>query len=106
VRVTLTERGREEAPELLNWAAELLVEIDRLSEDDQRLLLGEVLDRIVGMQRAGQIPVTRMCISCRFFQPYAHAGSPLPHHCHLVGSPFGHRQLRLRCPEQEPGQAA
>jgi DNA-binding MarR family transcriptional regulator len=106
VRVTLTERGREEAPELLNWAAELLVEIDRLSEDDQRMLLGEVLNRIVGMQRAGQIPVTRMCISCRFFQPYAHADAPLPHHCHLVDGPFGHRQLRLRCPEQEPRAAA
>jgi len=102
VRVALTDRGRAEPPELLNWAADLLAEIDRLGENDQRQLLQLVLDRILGMQRAGQIPVTKMCITCRFFEPYAHAGDDLPHHCHLVGAPFGPRQLRLRCPEQQP----
>ena len=102
VRVALTDRGRTEAPELLNWAADLLVEIDRLNEDDQSQLLRLVLDRIVAMQRAGQIPVTRMCVTCRFFEPYAHVGGEEPHHCHLVDAAFGHRQLRLRCPEQEP----
>jgi DNA-binding MarR family transcriptional regulator len=101
VRVALSDRGRAEAPELLNWAADLLAEIDRLDENDQRQLLQLVLDRILGMQRAGQIPVAKMCITCRFFEPYAHAGDDLPHHCHLVGAAFGHRQLRLRCPEQQ-----
>ena len=101
VRVALTDRGRAESPELLNWAADLLVEVDRLSEEDQRQLLRLVLDRIVEMQRSGQIPVSKMCITCRFFEPYAYAGSELPHHCHLVDAPFGYRELRLRCPEQQ-----
>jgi DNA-binding MarR family transcriptional regulator len=106
VKVSLTPRGRAEPPELLNWAAELLAEIDRLGEQDQRTLLRVVLERIVDMQQTGQIPVTRMCVNCRFFEPYAHAGSPAPHHCHLVDGAFGPRQLRLRCPEQEPRPAA
>jgi len=73
-----------------------------LQSEQYLAIANEVLDRILGMQRAGQIPVTKMCITCRFFEPYAHAGDDLPHHCHLVGAPFGPRQLRLRCPEQQP----
>jgi hypothetical protein len=53
-------------------------------------------------QRSGQIPISRMCVTCRFFDPYVHAGTGLPHHCHLVDAPFGNRQLRLRCPEAQP----
>ena len=102
VRVTLTERGRAESPELLNWAAELLAEVDRLDEENQRRLFAVVVERIAAMQRAGQIPVTRMCVTCRFFGPFAHPGTSTPHHCHLVDAPFGHRALRLRCPDQEP----
>lgn len=102
VRVSLTEQGRASSPELLNWAAELLAEIHQLDTDHQRRLLEVVIERIAAMQRAGQIPVTRMCVTCRFFGPYAHAGSDEPHHCHLVDAPFGHRALRLRCPDQEP----
>jgi hypothetical protein len=102
VRVALTELGRTESPELLNWAADLLVEIDRLDERHQRRLLGVVVRHIASMQAAGQIPITRMCATCRFFDPFAHVGSHEPHHCHLVDAPFGHRALRLRCPDQEP----
>lgn len=102
VRVELTEAGRRQPRDMLNWAADLLAEMERLTEPDQARLLGLVLDRIVAMQRAGQIPITRMCVNCRYFDPYAHAGEALPHHCHLVDAPFGHRQLRLRCPEQQP----
>jgi DNA-binding MarR family transcriptional regulator len=106
VRVSLTDRGRHEAPELLNWASDLLTEIDRLNEDEQRQLLQLVFERILAMQRAGQIPVNRMCVTCRFFEPYAHAGTERPHHCHLVGAPFGMSQLRIRCPEQQPNHRA
>jgi DNA-binding MarR family transcriptional regulator len=106
VRVALTDRGRAESPELLNWASDLLAEIERLSEEEQRKLLQLVFERILQMQRAGQIPVNRMCVTCRFFEPYAHAGTELPHHCHLVGAPFGHGQLRVRCPEQQPNHRA
>jgi hypothetical protein len=56
------------------------------------------------MQREGQIPVTKMCVTCRFFDGYAHPGSAEPHHCWLVDAPFGHQQLRLRCPEGQPGE--
>jgi DNA-binding MarR family transcriptional regulator len=102
MRVELTERGRAQAPEFLNWADTLLAEVEQLSESEQRRLLRTVTDQIFAMQRRGQIPVTKMCVTCRFFDGYAHAGATEPHHCWLVDAPFGYRQLRLRCPEQEP----
>jgi DNA-binding MarR family transcriptional regulator len=102
MRVELTEFGRAQAPELLNWADALLGELEELSEEDQRRLLHVVTGRIFAMQRRGQIPITKMCVTCRFFDGYAHAGTPEPHHCRLVDAPFGYRQLRLHCPEQQP----
>jgi DNA-binding MarR family transcriptional regulator len=101
VRVELTESGRQQQREILNWAADLLAEMTRLGEYEQARLLRLVLDRIASMQRTGQIPITRMCVTCRFFDPYVHAGTPLPHHCHLVDAAFGNLQLRLRCPEAQ-----
>jgi hypothetical protein len=102
VLVTITDRGRAQAPELLHWASDLLAELRNLNEIGQRQLLHVVTDHIRRLQRQGQIPVVKMCLSCRFFDGYAHPGTADPHHCRLVDAAFGHQQLRLRCPEQEP----
>lgn len=102
MRVALTERGRAERPELLNWATTLLNELRELDPDGQRRLLSVVTDQIRDLQRTGRIPVTKMCVTCRFFDSYAHAGSTEPHHCWLVDGAFGATQLRLRCPEAIP----
>jgi DNA-binding MarR family transcriptional regulator len=104
VRIRLTDAGRRQPPELLNWAADLLAELHNLDEENQRRLLRVVTDHIRRMQDSGQIPVARMCVTCRFFDGYRHAGSDWPHHCWLVDSPFGYRELRLRCPEAQPGE--
>ncbi|MGC9670660.1 hypothetical protein ACNTMW_29460 [Planosporangium sp. 12N6] len=102
MRAELTERGRAQAPEFRNWADALLTELESFGADDQRRLLEIVTNRILAMQRSGQIPITRLCVTCRFFDGYAHAGTAEPHHCRLVDAPFGYRQLRLRCPDQRP----
>ncbi|MCA2218429.1 MarR family winged helix-turn-helix transcriptional regulator [Jidongwangia harbinensis] len=102
VAVKITERGRAQAPELLHWAADLLAELRNLNETGQRELLQVVTGHIRRLQRQGQIPVVKMCLTCRFFDGYAHPGAADPHHCRLVDAAFGHQLLRLRCPEQEP----
>jgi DNA-binding MarR family transcriptional regulator len=102
VRVTLTDRGRAQAPELQHWASDLLAELRNLDEIGQRQLLDVVTTHILRLQRQGQIPVVKMCVTCRFFDGYAHPGTTDPHHCRLVDAAFGHELLRLRCPEQEP----
>ena len=102
VPVTITDRGRAQAPELLHWASDLLAELGRLDEIGQYQLLHVVTGHIRRLQEQGQIPIVKMCVTCRFFDGYAHPGTADPHHCRLVDAPFGHEQLRLRCPEQEP----
>jgi DNA-binding MarR family transcriptional regulator len=102
VPVTITDRGRAQAPELLHWASDLLAELTKLDELGQRQLLQVVTDHIRRLQRQGRIPVVKMCLSCRFFDGYAHPGTADPHHCRLVDAAFGHQLLRVRCPEQEP----
>ena len=102
VRVSITDRGRAQAPELQHWASDLLAELRNLDEIGQRQLLDVVTSHIRRLQRQGQIPVVKMCVTCRFFDGYAHPGTTDPHHCRLVDAAFGHELLRLRCPEQEP----
>ena len=100
--VKITDRGRAQAPELGHWASDLLAELRNLNEAGQRQLLQVVTGQIRRLQQQGQIPVVKMCITCRFFDGYAHPGTADPHHCRLVDAAFGHQLLRLRCPEQEP----
>lgn len=102
VPVIITDRGRAQAPEVLHWASDLLAEFRKLDENGQRQLLLVVTGHIRRLQRQGQIPIVKMCLTCRFFDGYAHPGSADPHHCRLVDAAFGHQLLRLRCPEQEP----
>lgn len=105
-RVVVTSTGLIEPMDYLRWAGDMLALLDRLSETDQRDLLARVTDRIATMQKLGQIPVTRLCVTCRYFEGYAHLGTDKPHHCWLVDAPFGNRDLRLRCPEQVTADSA
>jgi hypothetical protein len=99
MRVAATERGLAATPAPANWADALLTEVEGLDEDGQRRLLQLVTTEISQMQRDGRIPVTDMCLSCRFFEGYRHAGTATPHHCWFVDAPFGYRELRLHCPD-------
>jgi DNA-binding MarR family transcriptional regulator len=102
VPVRITDRGRAQAPELLHWASDLLAEFRSLDENRQRQLLQVVTAHIRRLQEQGQIPVVKMCLTCRFFDGFAYPGTADPHYCRLVDAAFGHQLLRLRCPEQEP----
>ena len=104
VLVELTGRGRSAVPAASTWADSQLAEFDRLDESDQRQVLSMVIEQITALQRLDRIPVTKMCVTCRYFDPYAHPGRAEPHHCWYVDAPFGNRDLRLRCPEQVPAE--
>jgi hypothetical protein len=56
---------------------------------------------IRGLQESGSLPISRMCVRCRYFDPFRYPDSATPHHCHLVGAPFADRHLRIDCPDQE-----
>jgi DNA-binding MarR family transcriptional regulator len=99
VLVRLTPAGLREAAAAAAWPDFLLEAVDQLSAGEQAAFLRALVTMIRTLQERGRIPVARMCVSCRFFQPYRHDHPTTPHHCAFVDAPFGDRELRLDCPD-------
>lgn len=89
VAVFLTDAGQAEAEEAAAWPDVLLEAVGTLDRDEQAALYRALLKTIRALQVRGRIPVSQMCVTCRFFRPYAHPGTRRPHHCALVDAPFG-----------------
>lgn len=108
VAVFLTVTGQAEAEEAAGWPDVLLEAVRTLDGAEQAAMYRALLKTVRALQLRGRIPVSQMCVTCRFFRPYAHAGAPQPHHCALVDAPFGDAQIRLECPEHQaaPAQVA
>lgn len=106
----LTAQGESLAGHADEWPAFLAEAIDVLPPAEQAGFLRSLVKIVRTLQKSGDIPVQRLCVTCRFFQPYAHEDGDSPHHCGFVDAAFGDRHLRLNCKEQEaapePQQAA
>jgi DNA-binding MarR family transcriptional regulator len=98
----LTPAGRGAADRAAEWPDFLLEAVEALDADEQRVFLRALAKMIRSLQEQGRIPVARMCVSCRFFRPHVHRDRTRPHHCAFVDQPFGERELRLDCADQEP----
>lgn len=102
-RIALTRIARESANRLAGWPDALAVAADALAPDDQAAMLRAMMQVIATLQRRGEIPVSRMCATCRFFRPDAHPHDvERRHHCAFVDAPFGDRALRLDCADHVP----
>lgn len=105
VSLSLTAEGRRAARAATVWPDFLADAVESLTPDEQAALLRSLVKLIRTLQHKGQIPVQRMCVTCRHFRPHAHPGSERPHHCTFVDAPFGDRSLRLDCPDHDPAPA-
>lgn len=103
--VLLTAAGRREADRLAGWPEFLLRAVRALPEAEQAAFLRVLLKTIRELQRAGRIPVSRMCVTCTYFRPYAHPDPKAPHHCAFVDAPFGDGLLRVECQDHQPASA-
>lgn len=97
--IRLTGAGAAEAAGATDWPNLMRTVVADLPEPEQASLLKSLTRMIRGLQQQGAIPVQRMCVTCRYFRPNAHADADAPHHCAYVDAPFGDRHLRLDCPE-------
>lgn len=80
--------------------------VGSLEDREQEELLLALVKMIRHLQEQNAIPVQRMCVTCRFFGPFAHPDEDRPHHCHLVNAAFGQRDLRVDCREHEQADPA
>ena len=102
----LTADGKRAASEAVGWPDFLADAVDTLDADERRVLLRALLGMIRNLQTRGEVPVARMCVTCRFFRPRVHDDTLRPHHCALVDAPFGDPDLRLECADHEAADEA
>jgi DNA-binding MarR family transcriptional regulator len=99
----LTTEGRSSVTALAARPDPLQDAFGALTADEQEVFYRAAIKMIHGLQETGALPVSRMCVRCRHFEPFRAPNSAYPHHCHLAGSPLADRHLRLECSEHEPG---
>lgn len=80
--------------------------VGALDDGEQEDLLLSLVRMIRHLQETDAIPVQRMCVSCRYFAPFAHADAAQPHHCHFVDAAFGQRELHIDCRDHEEADPA
>lgn len=80
--------------------------VSSLDDQEQEDLLLSLVRMIRHLQQTDAIPVQRMCVTCRYFAPFAHADAARPHHCHFVDAAFGQRDLRIDCRDHEDADPA
>jgi len=102
--VTLTPSGRRVADRAAEWPDFLVQAVDALTPAEQAAFLRGLVKMIRTLQERRQIPVSQMCVTCRFFRPNVHPDRERPHHCAFVDAPFGDRNLRLDCPDHQPAE--
>ena len=99
--IMLTTEGRRSVTALAALPDPLQSAFNALSPPEQEIFYRSAIKMIRGLQESGSLPVSRMCVRCRYFDPFRYPDSATPHHCHLVGAPFADRHLRIDCPDQE-----
>ncbi len=106
VLVRPTEAGRALGERIAQASTQVGEALATLSVSAQAELLLTQIALIRQLQRAGAIPLQRMCVSCRYFRPRSYPGSAKLHHCAFIDAPIGDRDLRLDCMEHETADAA
>lgn len=103
--ISLTVEGREAAEKTAEWPDFLARAVGELDAREQEVLLRALLGMIRALQSRGEIPTSRMCLTCRFFRPAFHDDPRRPHHCAFVDAPFGDSDLRVACADHETAVA-
>lgn len=102
VELYLSPAGRRELDQIAGLPDFLRAGVEALDAKEVEAFLRSLIKVIRTLQEAGMIPVSRMCVSCRFFHPYAYSDPERPHHCAFVDAPFGDGDLRLDCSDHDP----
>lgn len=99
--VTLTPKGEEAASQATQWTGLLVPIIQTLPLAQQVDLHRALVRLLVTLQERKEIAVSQMCVTCAHFRANVHDNPDAPHHCELIGQPFGDGQIRLNCQEHQ-----
>jgi DNA-binding MarR family transcriptional regulator len=106
VTITLNAAGRAALTTGDDVETSMARAVNVLGQEEQEAFLLALVRVIRQLQEIDAIPVQRMCTTCRYFDPFAHADADSPHHCHFVNASFGQRDIRIDCREHETADPA
>ena len=99
--VSLTRKGRSAAERAKRRGGEFLEPaLEDLGPTESSELLASLLRLLLAFERRGAIAPTRMCLTCRHFEPDGGRGAK-PHFCRLLEAPIGKADWRVDCLEHE-----
>lgn len=101
ITIRLTPKGQQQAQQAASWPDFLLGAVAELSEEEQVVFFRGLTKMIQKLQEQSKIPVSRMCVTCHYFEANVYDDAHRPHHCNFVDAPFGDGDLRLDCPEHQ-----
>lgn len=100
--IQLTRRGRREVESTAALPAILPEALAGLDDAERAQLLGTLVKMIAALERAGRVPLSRMCVTCVHFRPHAQPGAPQPHFCAFIDAPLSAADLRIDCSDHAP----
>jgi len=106
VTITLTETGKQLLKQLDQLPDPLLITCNALPTTEQAALYRVAIKMIRGLEEEGVLPASRMCVRCKFFDPFRYAGTQLPHRCQRADVQFAEDELRTDCSIFEAGDPA
>lgn len=106
IGLRITPAGEALAGRTAEWPDFLTRAVDALEPGERTAFLRSLVKIIRALQENGDISAQRMCVTCRYFRPFAHAADANPHHCAFADAPFGDRHLRIDCAEHGAAESA
>jgi DNA-binding MarR family transcriptional regulator len=73
--LVLTDEGETQARELRSLPDPLWGAVDALADNEQQTLYRLSIKMIQSLQENGALPTSRMCLRCKFFDPFRYMGS-------------------------------
>ncbi len=99
VSISLTELGSRSGKKATALPEQIIEASQTLSTEEQGTFLKSLMKIVRHLQENGQISVSRMCITCKYFNSDVYKSAQRPHHCGFVDAAFGDRELRMDCPD-------
>ena len=94
--LSLTADGKKIAKKTSFFASSIERPIEKLTEEQKRVMLNGLLNLIHDLNKSGVITIQRMCFTCSNYQ-LANG----THYCNLLKNSLAESDLRLDCPEHE-----
>lgn len=110
VLVAPSERGAAVIEAHATVPAALIDALETLDGRERAGFRRTLIKLVRALQEAGAIAPQRLCVTCRYFEPFAHPDAASPHHCGFVDAAFGDAALRVDCGDhvevEETGRSA